>query len=386
MHEHRALAQLGEERLAIARGEAGRHHGHPRVLLQLGPVERGELAQLGQVEQAGHEVDLVRGDVEPALQLLEHLRRARARDLDAHRIAEAAAAQLELDRLQQVVGLVGDREVGVARDAESRALDDLHQREEPGEEVPDHALERHEQAPRADREKARQQLGDLHARETLLSSLRVADEQAEAQREPGDVRERLSRPDRERGQDGKDLGVEDTLELLELIGLEILDLGDDDPLRLERRPEVALPELRLLRRERRRALSDLGERGLRRQPVRRAHRHARCELVHQPGDPDHEELVHVRGEDRAEVDALEQRHRLVAGDLKHPPVEVELRQLSVEEPGLRFVGGHGHERLSSLAAEGRGLRSRLQVVTGAAQARCSGCEASVNSRNSAVSR
>ena len=33
-------------------------------------------------------------------------------------LAEAAAAQLGLDRLQQVVGLVGDREVGVARDAE----------------------------------------------------------------------------------------------------------------------------------------------------------------------------------------------------------------------------------------------------------------------------
>ena len=41
-------------------------------------------------------------------------------DLDAHDLAEAAAAQLVLDRLQQVVGLVGDREVGVAGDAEDR--------------------------------------------------------------------------------------------------------------------------------------------------------------------------------------------------------------------------------------------------------------------------
>ena len=39
-------------------------------------------------------------------------------DLDAHDLAEAPAAQLVLDRLQQVVGLVGDLEVGVARDAE----------------------------------------------------------------------------------------------------------------------------------------------------------------------------------------------------------------------------------------------------------------------------
>ena len=41
-----------------------------------------------------------------------------ALDLEPHDLAEAPAAQLGLDGLQQVVGLVGDLEVGVARDAE----------------------------------------------------------------------------------------------------------------------------------------------------------------------------------------------------------------------------------------------------------------------------
>ena len=53
-----------------------------------------------------------------------------APDLDADDLAEAPAAQLVLDRLQQVVGLVGDREVGVARDAEDVVVEDLHAREE----------------------------------------------------------------------------------------------------------------------------------------------------------------------------------------------------------------------------------------------------------------
>ena len=254
MHEHRALAQLGKERLAVAGREARRHHRDPRILLQVGPLQREELVQLGEVEQAGNEVDLLLDHVEPVLQLLEHPRRARARDLEAHRVAEGAAAQLQLDRLEQVVRLVGDGEVRVARDPECRALDDLHHREEPGEEVPDHPLERHEQAARADRQEARQQLGHLDAREPLLAGLRVAHEESEAQRETRDVRERLPGPDRERCQHREDLAVEDPLELLQLRRLEVLDLCDHDSLSLERGPQGALPELRLLgRRARRRA-------------------------------------------------------------------------------------------------------------------------------------
>ena len=53
-----------------------------------------------------------------------------ALDLDAHDLAEAAPAQLGLDRLEEVVGLVGDLEVGVARDAEDAVVEDLHAREE----------------------------------------------------------------------------------------------------------------------------------------------------------------------------------------------------------------------------------------------------------------
>ena len=51
-------------------------------------------------------------------------------DLEPHDLAEAPPAELVLDRLEQVVGLVGDLEVGVARDPEQVVADDLHPREQ----------------------------------------------------------------------------------------------------------------------------------------------------------------------------------------------------------------------------------------------------------------
>jgi hypothetical protein len=52
----------------------------------------------------------------------------------------------------------------------------------------------------------------------------------------------------------------------------------------------------------------------------------------QAGDPDHEELVEVVGEDRGEPDALEKRDRRILGELEHPGVELQPAGLPVEEP------------------------------------------------------
>ena len=59
-------------------------------------------------------------------------------------LAEAPAPELVLDRLEQVVGLVGDLEVGVARDPEQVVADDLHAREQRVEVLGDDVLERDE--------------------------------------------------------------------------------------------------------------------------------------------------------------------------------------------------------------------------------------------------
>ena len=52
------------------------------------------------------------------------------------------------------------------------------------------------------------------------------------------------------------------------------------------------------------------------------------DLVEQPSDPHHEELIEVGGVDRAELDPLQKRDRRLLGQLQHPLVEVEPGELA----------------------------------------------------------
>ena len=72
------------------------------------------------------------------------------------------------------------------------------------------------------------------------------------------------------------------------------------------------------------------------------------------GDPHHEELVEVGGEDRQEPHPLQQRQVLVLGELEHAGVEVQPGQLAVEEP----VGRRGRVRRRRTAARRRTARGR----------------------------
>ena len=74
-----------------------------------------------------------------------------------------------------------------------------------------------------------------------------------------------------------------------------------------------------------------GERLRRGEAVGGAHGEPGRLLPHQAGDAHHEELVEVRGEDRAELDALEQRLRLVGREVEDARVELDPRELAVEE-------------------------------------------------------
>jgi len=51
----------------------------------------------------------------------------------------------------------------------------------------------------------------------------------------------------------------------------------------------------------------------------------------EPRHADHGELVEVRADDGQELDPLQKRHRRVFGLLEHPPVELEPRELAVDE-------------------------------------------------------
>ena len=114
------------------------------------------------------------------------------------------------------------------------------------------------------------------------------------------------------------------------------------------RLELALPELRLLARQPQCAVADRAQRLLRGEAVRRADGDSRGRLVGQAGHAHHEELVQVRGEDRAEVDPRQERQAGLGGDLEHARVEVEPRELSVQKACFDLdCCFRSHERPSS---------------------------------------
>ena len=131
---------------AVLLARAGRRSavvGTCARVVQLGPIDLGEVEQAAQIERTGQAVDLLRGDVELADQQVEREVVHVVADLEADRRAEAAPQQLGLERLDEVLGLVLlDHDVLVAREAERVVVEDLHAGEEVFEVVRDELLER----------------------------------------------------------------------------------------------------------------------------------------------------------------------------------------------------------------------------------------------------
>ena len=86
-----------------------------------------------------------------------------------------------------------------------------------------------------------------------------------------------------------------------------------------------VPGLQLVR-----LLRDVGQHLVRGAADVRRHGEAGVDAALEAGDAHHEELVEVRGEDREEVRALEDRQPRVLGELEHALVEREPAELAVE--------------------------------------------------------
>ena len=185
---------------------------------------------------------LLVGDAELGDQQLEHLRGDRLLDLEPHRRPEAAAQQLLLERLEEVLGVVLlDLEVLVAGDPEGVDLEHLHAREEPLEVLADDVLERHE-ALVAQRHEAAEDRRHLDPREVLLVGLGVADQHGEVEREPGDVGERVGRVDRQRREHREDPVLEQPLAELLLLAVELVPADQLDALLGQLRHELLAEE------------------------------------------------------------------------------------------------------------------------------------------------
>ncbi len=124
------LAKRGEDIGLVA--QALRQAGHERRVLELVDVDLvDERRQPRQVHRPVAAVEVGVLQLELLQQERGEVRRAIGGDLEAHREAELALRQFALQRLAQVLDFFFvDPQVGVARDAELRIIDDLAAGEE----------------------------------------------------------------------------------------------------------------------------------------------------------------------------------------------------------------------------------------------------------------
>ena len=192
------------------------------------------------------------------------------------------------------------------------------------------ALERYEPPALPDGKESRQALGHLDPREALLATVRIRDEEAEADGKRRDVGERLARANCERRQHREDLAFEPLVQLHTFFGFELLDARDHDVLLAQSRAELITPQLVLAPIEVEHALTGLFERLLRRTAVRQSPAHACRGLAGQRGDANHEELVQHVCRDLEEEHTLEQWQRLVTRQIEQASVVIEERKLAVD--------------------------------------------------------
>ena len=344
-----ALAQGGEHalgRLAVRQpGMGGRDE---RVVLELRPVEVVEPHQRGEVEQPGHVQHVLGLHLHLRQQHLEDLRVHRLGDLEADRRPEPPAGQLALQRLQQVlVAVLLDLDVGVAGHPEQVVGHDVQAREELREVGGDEVLERQEgrrPVGRPDGHEPGHVVRDLHPGEVGQAGVGIAHHHGQVERQAADVREGVRRVDRQRREHGEDLVAEVLPQAPRVLVGQVLPVHDPDALGLEPGRDVLDEDVGVPLDEVLRPLPDELELLADRQPVGGADGESGLLPALEPGDAHHVELVEVAGEDRQELDALEQRQRLVLRELQHACVEVQPGQLSVQESVARQGGGPGRTR------------------------------------------
>ena len=277
-------------------------------------------------------IHVVGMQVELAHEQLEHLIAHRVGDFEAHGAVEPAAAQLHLNGLEEVVGLLLlDREIGVASHAERRRLADHHPRKQAVEVGHDELLGG-QIAALVDRHQTGEQVGHLDPGEAVLAGLGIANEHGDRQGEVGDVGEGMARVDRQRGEHGEDALLVDLGHRL-AIGLgEIAPAHDGDAGSGQCRRQGVEEYLLLALDEAAGRLGDPSQLLRRRPPVGSGLLDASGDLVLQHGDANLKELVKVGRRDRTELGPLEQGDSGLGRQVQHALVERQPAQFAIDEP------------------------------------------------------
>ncbi len=263
---------------------------------------------------------------------VEHLVARRLGHLQAHGAVEAPAAQFHLDRFEEILGLVLlHRQVGVAGDPERRRLFDDHAGEEAVEVGDDDLLDGHEPAV-TEFEQAGKNRRHLDPGEAPLTGLGIGDHRGDAQRQVGDVRERMAGIHRQRREDREDALLIDLAGPFALVMIEVGPPDDGDVGGGEGREQLVEEHPLLAGDQVTGPVVDFLELGGGGAPVGRRFLDARGDLVLERRHADLEELVEVARTDGAELGPLQERDPLLRGELQDAVVERQPAQLTVDEP------------------------------------------------------
>ena len=256
--------------------------------------------------------------------------------------------------LQQIVGLLfPQHDVGVANDAEQMRASNAHAREELAEIQPDDVLEQRKRLARAsrhrrrNRDEAREDVGDLHARE--LRRALVLDHDGEALASARNVGKRVASIESQRCERGADVGAKVVRQIRRHLGRVLGAFEKMDAGRRQQRKEPVSPAAGDGDEDAARACAHGLQLLLDGQSVGGPPGEASPVLSRERGDPDHEELVQVVRRDRQKLHTLEQGMRVALRVSQHALVEREPAELPVDvQPRIAAidrVAGVGGRRM-----------------------------------------
>ena len=340
VEEDVALVEGGEDVLP-GEGNRARVRGEGRIL-QGGSVD--EIVDAHQAQQIQRPVDtenVLAGQAEVVGEAVEGELVHAILDFQAHGGAAAQVAQLVLDALEEIFGLLlVDVEVAVAGDAEGEgAVDTVAGEELVGAELDDFAEE-------DEPFRAAGRGGDLHhAREDpghgqdgeeplVLRRGGVVDRDDDVERLVAQLGEGMRGIDGQRGEDRIHLGAEVAAHPGELGAGELGPGLEDEVLALEGGQEMVAPAAVLLLDDRCHHEMDAAELFAGAEAVEAGVDDAGIHLLDEAGHADLEELVQVGADDGEELEPLQEWMVGVPGLLEHAAVEGQPAQLAVEKQSL----------------------------------------------------
>ena len=249
-------------------------------------------------------------------------------------VTAAPSFQRRLEEPDQILGLLLDLDLTVAQQPENALRDDGKTREQMIEEKRDHLLDR--QKPDSAARQTDESVDRGRDQGQRLKPNIVADPlELERQAEPaiGDKRKRMSRVERQRRQDRKDLGHKPVFEPLAITRLQIARI-DDARSRFVELPAQREPGDLLVGHQLAGPLPDRLELLRRGEPVLAQRLDPGKMLAFQPGHPHHIKFVEIVGRDRQKAQPLEQRMTQIVGLGEHPLVEGEPGELAIDKACL----------------------------------------------------